>query len=228
MYFKAILWGSFLFSLALVGEQARLRILQNKLHAEHHQRSPLSIHKSGTILKFSGQAHFEIPLQAAIDSAVQHGYSDSLLRYLSHRYGEILPYWETPTGLRFELDHLTQHLIKERVFTVVHPITGQRHHSFQILPESEHYYFAYAYEDGTTFYEEEKPDFHLGPYCLLELRHLGYAIAFEDLSREPFHACLHRARAPKPPTLQLNTNHIQPDLSTEFLRILANPDPTVF
>ncbi|MDQ8186996.1 hypothetical protein [Pelagicoccus sp. SDUM812002] len=228
MFLKAIIWGLLLCGVAILGNETQQRYLAAKLNAEHYQDTPLGIHKSGTILKFTAKAEFEFPLLPAITAAYENGFSDSLIHYLSHHHQKVVSYWETPPELRFELDRLTNRLIKERVFTVVEPITGQRHDRFQILPESEEYYFAYAYENGNTFYEEEKYDSYSYPICGLMLAHIDFAIYFEETPIGVMYSCDHWNQAPTAPELTVALDKAEPDLSTDFLRILANPDPTVY
>ncbi len=228
MFLKAIVWGFLLFGLIFLGNETQRRFLSAKLDAEHIQDTPLGIHKSGTILKFAANAEFEIPLLPAINTAYENGFSDSLIRYLTHHHKKIVPYWETPSELRFELDLLTDRLIRERQFTVVNTITGQRQTSFTILPESDAYYYAYAYQDGSIFYEDKEPEFSFTHVCGLSFEPIRYAIHFEDKPTGTIYLCKPWSRAPSPPQLAMTLDHAEPDLSTEFLRVLANPDPTVY
>lgn len=226
MFLKTILWGFFLFGIVFLGDETRKKFLIAKLDAEHLQASPLGIHKSGTILKFTADAEFEFPLLPAITTAYQGGYSESLISYLSHHHKKVVPFWETPSELRFELDLLTNRMIQEREFTVVNNLTGQRQTSFRILPETNEYFFAYAYEDGGTFYEMPK-DLPKSPCLKGKVAfHIDYPVFQEFTQTTRF--CTHWHNAPKPPQLAMTLNHVEPDLSAEFLHILADSDPTVY
>ncbi len=225
MFLKTILWGFFLFGIVFLGDETRKKFLIAKLDAEHLQASPLSIHKSGTILKFTADAEFEIPLLPAITTAYQGGYSESLISYLSHHHQEIVPFWETPAELRFELDMLTNRMIQEREFTVVNNLTGERHTSFKILPETKEYFFAYAYEDGRTFFEmpKEPEPVWIGGHmtCKFEQN-----LQFQTIRTRRL--CKPWYQGPDAPLLTMTLEHAEPDLSAEFLHILANSDPTIY
>lgn len=227
MYVRAIILGCFLFAIALAGEQARLRFTQAKLDAEHYQDSPLSIHTAGTIIKYTARAEFEFPLDSALFAAYENSYSPRLVRYLTYHHGSVIPFWETPPELRFELDLLTQLLTKQRCFTVVNNFTGVRHTRFQILPESERYLFAYAFEDGTIFYEEDKWDPQLGPQLIL-VNTTNYSLPSPEIGLDTICLCKHRFRKVSTEQLSMNLDHVQPDLSIEFLRLMSNPDTTVY
>lgn len=225
MFLKTILWGFFLFGIVFLGDETRKKLLIAKLDEAHFQGSLLSIHKSGTILKFTAEAEFEIPLLPAITTAYQGGYSESLITYLTLHHRKIVPYWQTPAELRFELDMLVDRMIREREFTVVNNLTGQRHTSFNILPETEEYYFAYAYDNGTTFYQvpkEPRPNYLEG--------HLAYSIEIPEPQQADasINACKPWLHFPGNPQLTLTLELAAPDLSTEILRVLSHSDKTIY
>ncbi len=224
MFLKTILWGFFLFGIVFLGNETRQRYLKAKLDAEHLQNSPLSIHKSGTILKFTAEAEFELPLGPALQLASENGYSHALFRYLAYQQQKVVPYWETPRELRFELDLLIEQLIRDRVFSVRNPITDKRYTSFRILPENEDYYFAYAYEDGTPFYKEEKYNFNFS--CgLSNLVYLDYTEPVLESSYQAMFTCEH---IPEAPPLVMTLEHAVPDLALDRIEEWILPQPTNF
>lgn len=176
---------------------------------------------SGTLTRLAPEVEFEFPLWALIDAAKTEPSSEELLDYLFGQGGKRIDYSQTPEHLRFQISYYTDKLIRDRQFTVRSIISSGEFGSFQILAENENFHYAYALDDGTIFYREEKRGLHLG--CGLVAVELFPEPRFEK--RIAGLRLCEKFGLTRPSLIELADPALQaqPDLSLDFLRELAKP-----